>query len=93
MIIGKHLNDLGYSVAFAGNGWEGLLSLDKELPGLVILDGAMPGMDGQTFSKDSPQRCPPQPAAGDYGYGQRSRSERGQKEYRGRLGLGNPAKA
>jgi phosphoserine phosphatase RsbU/P len=49
LIVGTRLNDLGYVVSFATNGWEGLLSLDKQRSDLVIMDMVMPGMDGPTF--------------------------------------------
>lgn len=48
-VVGKHLSDLGYAVAFAANGWEGFLQLDRLPADLVIVDAVMPGMDGPTF--------------------------------------------
>src|SRR5688572_14332775 len=51
IIAGKHVSDMGYAVGFASNGWEALLSLDKDHADLIILDGIMPGMDGFTFLK------------------------------------------
>lgn len=50
-VVGKHLADLGYEVAFAANGWEGFLELDRLTADLLIVDGVMPGMDGPTFLK------------------------------------------
>jgi CheY-like chemotaxis protein len=49
IIVAKHLTDLGYAIAFAANGWEALLSLEKDRADLIILDGMMPGMDGFTL--------------------------------------------
>jgi CheY-like chemotaxis protein len=40
------LTQAGYSVIFASNGNEGLKKAVEELPGLIILDIMMPGMDG-----------------------------------------------
>jgi DNA-binding response OmpR family regulator len=47
----KHLDDAGYEIVCASNGWEGLLALDQESADLIILDVMMPGMDGSTFLK------------------------------------------
>jgi signal transduction histidine kinase/DNA-binding response OmpR family regulator len=40
------LENEGISTRCARNGWEGLMSLQEEVPGLILLDLMMPGMDG-----------------------------------------------
>jgi CheY-like chemotaxis protein len=51
IVAGNLLNDLGYAVSFAANGWEGLLTVGKTLPDLIILRLVMPGIDGAMFLK------------------------------------------
>src|SRR4051812_11776375 len=50
-VLGRILRMEGHSVAYAGNGWEGLISVQEKLPDLILLDVMMPGMDGPTFLK------------------------------------------
>lgn len=45
------LEDRGYGVTAANNGWEALLALDQQKVDLIVLDILMPGMDGSTFSR------------------------------------------
>jgi DNA-binding response OmpR family regulator len=40
------LSQAGYTVAIASSGEEGIQRASEELPGLIILDIMMPGMDG-----------------------------------------------
>lgn len=42
----------GHQVVVAGNGYEGLLALERSAPELILLDMAMPQMDGLTFLKE-----------------------------------------
>jgi CheY-like chemotaxis protein len=45
-ILQEFLSDRGYEVTLAENGSTALAALDKDRPDLVLLDVAMPGMDG-----------------------------------------------
>jgi len=51
LTLGKHLGDLGHTIALAANGWEGLLSLEKQSADLIIVDMVMPAMNGPVFLK------------------------------------------
>jgi DNA-binding response OmpR family regulator len=50
-LVANILTREGYAVETAANGLEGLLVLDRVQPTLVILDIAMPLMDGNTFAQ------------------------------------------
>ncbi len=50
-LLSRFLQDQGYSVFTAANGWEALLVLDQQGIDLILLDVMMPGMDGITFLK------------------------------------------
>lgn len=50
-LVANILTREGYAVETAANGLEGLLVLDRVQPALVILDIAMPLMDGNTFAQ------------------------------------------
>ena|SRR5687768_429643 len=50
-LLSRFLQQEGYSVKTAANGWEALLVLDQEPIDLILLDVMMPGMDGITFLK------------------------------------------
>src|SRR5262245_9874437 len=47
--IAEILHDEGYSVRVAGNGLEGLVALEQQLPALILLDMRMPVLDGWGF--------------------------------------------
>jgi two-component system, chemotaxis family, chemotaxis protein CheY len=47
--VAEILNDEGYVVWKAGNGMEGLASLEQRLPALILLDMRMPVLDGWGF--------------------------------------------
>lgn len=52
------LSRQGYRVSVAGNGVQGLLALEMVRPDLIVLDMAMPEMDGLSFLRvirDSPE--------------------------------------
>lgn len=51
IILSQAFSDAGFNVSNAENGEEGLLSIQKEKPDLVLLDIEMPKMDGITMSK------------------------------------------
>lgn len=50
-ILSQALEGAGFTVVTAGNGEEGLVSVEKEKPDLILLDITMPKMDGMTMSK------------------------------------------
>ena len=56
--LGGLLNDEGFEVITASNGYEALKLIDQESPDLVLLDIWMPGMDGietlQEIKKENP---------------------------------------
>ncbi len=45
-LLQEFLSSLGYDVLLAGNGWEALAALEAEQVDLVLLDVAMPEIDG-----------------------------------------------
>lgn len=51
-LIGIILQGEGHEVATADNGMEALGALDASLPDLIVLDLAMPGMDGWRFLEE-----------------------------------------
>ena len=50
-LLSRFLQQEGYAVHTAANGWEALLVLDEKRIDLILLDVMMPGMDGITFLK------------------------------------------
>lgn len=52
-VTGKFLSSIGYHVAIAGNGAEGLELFDELRPQLVIADLCMPVMDGLQFLEET----------------------------------------
>ena len=50
-LLSRFLQQEGYLVHTAANGWEALLVLDEKRIDLILLDVMMPGMDGITFLK------------------------------------------
>ena len=52
------LRSLGYRVAEAAAGAEGLARLEEEAPDLLVVDFAMPGMDGAQVAKRARQVSP-----------------------------------
>ena len=46
LLFAEELRDEGYEVVVAGNGAEAIEAVKKSAPDLVVLDVAMPGMDG-----------------------------------------------
>jgi CheY-like chemotaxis protein len=51
-LLALRIKSWGYDFIFADSGKEGLAALEKESPGVIILDYLMPGMDGvETFKE------------------------------------------
>ena len=48
-LLSRFLQEQGYNLYTAANGWEALLVLDQQAIDLILLDVMMPGMDGITF--------------------------------------------
>jgi DNA-binding response OmpR family regulator len=46
------LEEAGYRVITAGEGHEALKKVEEELPGVILLDMKMPGMDGWEFARE-----------------------------------------
>jgi CheY-like chemotaxis protein len=46
LLLGERLTKVGYNIVKASSGDEAILKAKEESPDLVILDVAMPGMDG-----------------------------------------------
>ena len=50
-VLGRRLSQEGYSVMEAQNGEEGVMKAKADPPNLIILDMAMPGMDGPDVAR------------------------------------------
>src|SRR5262249_25256879 len=50
-MLGRTLDSAGYQVAFAVDGGDALASIERSVPVLVVLDVAMPGVDGIAVSR------------------------------------------
>jgi CheY-like chemotaxis protein len=60
MLLGRFLENEGYTVVYANNGREALEYLRKseEVPGVILLDLMMPGMDGYEFRREQELHAP-----------------------------------
>jgi CheY-like chemotaxis protein len=56
LTVGGILEDEGYRVVAAGDGLEALAKLDEEQPAAILLDMAMPRMDGAAFAVELERR-------------------------------------
>ncbi len=75
-VISDSLEMLGYSVAEASNGVSGLRLLDEFDPDLLIVDFAMPGMNGAEVAKAVRERRPGMPIIFASGYSDTDAIER-----------------
>lgn len=50
------LEDAGYRVLLAGDGYQALETLTQERPALILLDIGLPGMDGFAFAAELRER-------------------------------------
>ena len=66
--IAESLEMLGYSVVSASHGREGLERLEDELPELMIIDYAMPGLNGVEVAEAARSRAPRLPIILATGY-------------------------
>ncbi len=57
-LLSDMLPSLGYAVDFAGSGSEALASLDRRRPDLMMLDFAMPDMNGAELAREALTRYP-----------------------------------
>jgi len=75
-VISDSLEMLGYSVAEANNGLSGLRMFDELAPDLLIVDFAMPGMNGAEVAKAVRERRPDMPIIFASGYSDTEAIER-----------------
>src|SRR5258708_33464972 len=57
-LLKARLEIAGYHISLAQDGLEALAQLEAQLPDLILLDLAMPRMDGYTFLEELAQRRP-----------------------------------
>lgn len=57
-MTGKMLEKMGHSVTTAGNGAEAVTAYERERPDLILMDVAMPVMDGYTAAQQIRSRYP-----------------------------------
>jgi CheY-like chemotaxis protein len=60
LLVQTILEEEGYEISTAENGFSALSQIDKSAPDLVLLDVMMPGMDGYEVTKriDKIRNCP-----------------------------------
>jgi DNA-binding response OmpR family regulator len=51
-VIQLTLAEAGYTVRIAADGWEALERVAEDMPGLILLDMRMPGLDGWGFARE-----------------------------------------
>ena len=66
--IAESLEMLGYSVVSATHGWEGLEQLENQMPEVMIVDYAMPGLNGVEVAEAARARAPGLPIILATGY-------------------------
>ena len=60
-MVTEFLIDAGYAANFALNGSEGLQSIEKNIPSLVLLDIGLPGMGGVEVMREIQKKHPSLP--------------------------------
>jgi CheY-like chemotaxis protein len=75
-VLAASLETLGYAVIAAENGAAGLEALEQRIPDLVVVDFAMPGMNGAEFATAARNRKPGLPIVFASGYAETAAIEK-----------------
>ncbi len=75
-VLVNSLDALGYRVAEAADGPTGLAALEQQRPDVLVVDFAMPGMNGAEVARAARERCPGLPIVLTSGYADTDAIER-----------------
>jgi len=75
-VVSGALETLGYDVTDVGDGPSGLKALESETPDVLVVDFAMPGMNGAEVAQMARKRCPGLPVVLATGYADDAAIER-----------------